>query len=526
MAPYAAVPLLAVLALPLQIAATAPAERDSWAARAEEMVRAGTLRPRRAQADTLVPGRIHTRLMQLHRGVPVLGAEVVVQEEAGRTISVLGTLFEGIDAPAEPVLTPDEALDVVERATGALLGLSRVGPLAIVPLPDGSFRLAYPVRALAGGDLAVHYVDARTGAIAWSRSVMERQAAPGMGTGVLGDPKKVSARPEGAAFVADDLLRPPSLVTFDLRGNVNRTVDFLNGVTDLRTADLAADADNTWTDGAAVDAHTYAGWTYDYLFKRFGRRGLDDADIRILSLVHPVRREDLARYSAAIVDVFYLNAFYAGDGIMVYGEGLPPGRTFQGQEFDYLAGGLDIVAHELAHGLTEYTSNLVYEGESGALNESFSDMIAAGVEFFFQPAGSGALRAEYLLGEDVIRPGGIRSMANPALFGDPDHYSRRYTGPLDGGGVHVNSAIPNHAFFLAIEGGVNRTSGVTVAGVGAARRDEIEKVVYRAFTFLMPPRANFATARAAMIQSARDLYGAGSAAERAVAEAWTAVGVP
>jgi bacillolysin len=528
-APYAAVTLLGVLALaaaPLQIAATGPAERDAWARKAAEMVAAGTLAPRRIVPDTLVPGRVHRRYAQLHRGVPVLGGELVLQEEAGRTVSVLGTLFEGIDAATEAAISPDRALDAVSRATGTDLGLSRAGPLSIVPLPDGTFRLAYPVRAFAGGELAVHYVDARTGAIAWSRGDLKRQAAPGTGTGVLGDAKKMSVRREAAGFVADDPLRPPSLLTFDMKGNVNRTVDFLNGVVDLRGSDLAADADNAWTDGAAVDGHTYAGWTYDYLFKRFGRRGLDDADLRILSLVHPVRREDIGRYSAAIVDVFYLNAFYAGDGIMVYGEGLPPGGTFQGQAFDYLAGGLDIVAHELAHGVTEYSSNLVYEGESGALNESFSDMMAAGVEFFFQPPGGGALQADYALGEDVIRPGGIRSMANPALFGDPDHYSRRYTGPLDGGGVHVNSSIPNHAFFLAVEGGVNRTSGLSVQGVGGARREEIEKVMYRAFVFLMPPRASFATARAATLQSARDLYGAGSAPERALAEAWTAVGVP
>src|SRR5688572_28461999 len=211
---------------------------------------------------------------------------------------------------------------------------------------------------------------------------------------------------------------------------------------------------------------------------------------------------------------------------MVYGEGLPAGGTFQDQAFDYLAGGLDIVAHELAHGVTEYSSNLVYEGESGALNESFSDMMAAGVEFFFQPPGGAALQADYTLGGDVIRPGGVRSMANPALFGDPDHYVCRYTGPLDGGGVHVNSSIPNHAFFLGIEGGVNRTSGLAVTGVGGARREEIEKAMYRAFVYLKPPRASFATARAATLQAARELYGPGSGAERALAEAWTAVGVP
>ena len=124
-----------------------------------------------------------------------------------------------------------------------------------------------------------------------------------------------------------------------------------------------------------------------------------------------------------------------------------------------------------------------------------------------------------------MRPGGIRSMSNPDAFGDPDHYSTRFTGSEDNGGVHINSAIPNQAFYLAIEGGTNRTSGLSVQGVGSANREQIEKVFYRAFTQLLNAGATFSTARAATIQAARDLYGNGSAAERAVSEAWTAVGV-
>ena len=83
----------------------------------------------------------------------------------------------------------------------------------------------------------------------------------------------------------------------------------------------------------------------------------------------------------------------------------------------------------------------------------------------------------------------------------------------------------NHAFYLAIEGGSNRVSGVTVQGVGAANREQIEKAFYRAFVFLLPASANFSTARAATIQAARDLYGANSAAATAITQAWTAVGV-
>lgn len=214
---------------------------------------------------------------------------------------------------------------------------------------------------------------------------------------------------------------------------------------------------------------------------------------------------------------------------MVYGEGLPVGLTFGGQRWNYLAGGLDIVAHELTHGVTDFSSRLIYRNESGALNEAFSDMMGTAVEFYFQPPGTGSRRADYLLGEDVITAAsfplnGIRSMQNPASFGDPDHYSVRYTGTLDNGGVHINSGIPNQAFYLAIEGGTHRLGG-RVTGVGSANREQIERVFYRAFTSFLAPSSNFAAARAATIQAARELYPGDPAVAAAVTQAWTAVGV-
>ena len=210
---------------------------------------------------------------------------------------------------------------------------------------------------------------------------------------------------------------------------------------------------------------------------------------------------------------------------MVYGEGLPPPLTIGRKNWNFLAGSLDVVAHELTHGVTDYSSALVYQGESGALNEAFSDIMGTAIEFFFQPAGTGTERADYLIAEDVVSPGGIRSMENPRAFGDPDHYRIRYTGFEDNGGVHINSGIVNQAYYLAVEGGTNRTSGIAVQGVGSANREQMEKIFYRAFTQLMPANASFSTARAATIQAARDLYGTTSAAERAVTQAWTAVGV-
>ena len=151
-------------------------------------------------------------------------------------------------------------------------------------------------------------------------------------------------------LVASDLLRPPLINTYDMQGNLGKVLGVLNGIANANDADLATDTDNEWTDGANVDAHTYAGYTYDYYFKRFGRRGLDNANLKMRSIVHPVRRNDLLNYSSGTVSLFFLNAFYAGDGLMVYGEGLPPGFVLSGtrQSVNFFAGALDVVAHELS----------------------------------------------------------------------------------------------------------------------------------------------------------------------------------
>jgi len=371
-----------------------------------------------------------------------------------------------------------------------------------------------------------YFLDASSGGVLMQFSDRQSQSAVGRATGVLGDSKKMSVSGSGTSFQARDLLRPPLVQTDDMKGDPIRTANFLSGFLNLGANDIAADSDNVWTDGTVDDAHAYAGYTYDYYFKRYGRKGLNDNNIRILSLANPVPRTAaaLTQYFTSFPD-FFVNAFYAGNGIMVYGVGLPQGFTLGGQTWNFLSGALDVVGHELTHGVTEFTSNLIYRNESGALNEAFSDIMGTSIEFFFQPAGSGDLKAEYLIGEDVVKPGGLRSMDNPGVFGDPDHYSKRFLGTADNGGVHINSGIANQAFYLAIEGGTNRTSGLAVQGVGGANREQMEKVFYRAFTQILPSNATFSMARAATIQASRDLFGANSNAERAVTQAWTAVGV-
>jgi bacillolysin len=509
---------------PRRIAAAATADTRAWAAHIEGMVREGGLALRAVRDDTLRSDRQHIRYAQVYRGVPVVGGDLVVQLSGADVVSVFGTLYDGIDIDAVAELSADRALEIISRASGQPLG--NRPELVVLPRPAGGFALVYTLPVFTGGDRIVYSIDAHTGAVVEARSEIQTQSAVGKGRGVLGDDKKMSVRATGSQFVGDDLLRPPLLQTFDFKGDFARTLLFLNGALRTTDSDLIGDADNDWSDGPGVDAHAYAGYVYDYYFKRFGRRGLDGNDLRLRSVVHPVSLADYNRYGPDVVNLFFVNAFYAGNGTMVYGEGLPAGVFLDGQSFKPFSAALDVVAHELTHGVTQFTSRLRGVGESGALNESFSDMMGTSAEFFFQAAGSGPLKADYQLAEDITTPGAIRSMDNPALYGQPDHYSARYLGPLDAGGIHRNCSIPNQVYYLAIEGGTNRTSRLSVQGVGAANREQIEKVMYRAFTSMMPSDADFATARLVTIQSARDLYGAGGAPERALIQAWTAVGVP
>ena len=498
----------------------------AWDGQVDRMLRTDELRVSWVRDDTLVAGRTHERLRQYHDGVPVFGGEVVRQLDRGVSVSLFGTLYQGITVSATPTLSAEDGRAAVAAVAQATVGPARQPELMVLPLVGGRYALAYRLQVATAGDVRVYFVDAHDGRLLMDYSNLQTAGEVGRAIGVLGDSKKISVDASGGTFVASDELRPPVIVTYDMKGDFTRTIDFLNGVVGLGLGDVASDSDNSWTDGANVDAHVYAGFTYDYYFKRFGRVGLDNNNIPMRSLVHPVRRQDLLIVPDEIIGPFFLNAFYAGDGVMVYGEGLPsPFVLSTLQRVNFFSGALDVVAHELTHGVTDFSSRLVYQGESGALNESFSDIMATGVEFLFQPSGAGLMRADYLIGEDVITPGGIRSLADPRAFGDPDHYSLRYTGTEDNGGVHINSGIPNHAFYLAVEGGTNRTSGLAVQGVGGANREQIEKAFYRAFALMLPPGATFSLARSATIQAARDLYGGGSAVERALTEAWTAVGV-
>jgi thermolysin len=518
----------------LRFSATTANDLRSWDQFVTSQERAGGLRVRQVVQDPSVPSRTVERLQQYHQGIPIWGAEVVRDSDRGVPVSIFGELSAPLDVDTLPGVTTDAARQLfLSREAGATL--LRPVDLLVLRRESGAHDLAYTTAISSANKVDRVFIDANSGAELLRYSLIQTQAAVGTGRGVVGDTKKMSVLFQGGTYVADDHLRPPVLVTFDMRGNLVRALDVIFVGRPLFVSDIASDSDNNWTDLAAVDAHAYMGWTYDYFFKRHGRRGLDNADRPLIAIINAVTQQGAVTLPFEFID-FVLNASWCdvcgpgGVGVMFFGNGIPSNFTFDGYNVNHLAGSIDIVAHELTHGVTSSSSNLIYMDEPGALNESFSDIMGTSVEFYFQQVGAGLGQADYLIGEDSWRrPGGglngIRSLVNPAAFGDPDHYSVRYTGSDDNGGVHSNSSIPNHAFYLAIEGGRNRVSGITVQGVGTANREQIEKSFYRAFVFLLPASATFSTARAATIQAARDLYGANSAAAQAITQAWTAVGV-
>ena len=314
-----------------------------------------------------------------------------------------------------PALAGAAAEQAIIAAAGGSGTLLRRIELTILPMAGGEPRLAYQTVVSRSGSVFRLFIDANTGAELLRFSEIQTQSAVGTGRGLVGDTKKMSTRPLAGAFVADDRLRPPSLLTYDMRNNFNRLLLVLDGLVPLTSADLATDTDNTWTDIPAVDGHAYIGWTYDYYFKRHGRRSLDNRDRPIVTLINGVSQQGSLNLSLDDFFTFAVNAFFCGQcgpgniGVMFFGNGFPSNFVLDGQNWTYLAGSLDVAAHELTHGVTDSSSGLIYQNESGALNEAFSDIMATSAEFYFQPVGAGIGQADFLIGEDSIRaPGGVR----------------------------------------------------------------------------------------------------------------------
>ncbi|PQZ40013.1 peptidase M4 [Bacillus sp. MYb209] len=354
---------------------------------------------------------------------------------------------------------------------------------------DGNYYLTYKVQLQFikpyGANWKI-YVNAEDGTIVDSYNAVTDADTPqkGYGIGVFGDRKNLNTTysSQSRNYYLKDTTKP-------MNGGFIETTTTNHGTdSDNIKNYYLFDTDNAWVDknqAPAVDAHFNAGKVYDYYKNVHNRNSFDGKGATIRSGIN--------------FGTNYNNAFWNGQQ-MVYGDG-------DGVEFAPLSGSLDVVAHELTHAVTEKSAELEYLNQSGALNESFSDVFG----YFVDPAN-------WDLGEAVYTPGvkgdALRSLSNPEKYGQPTHMNDyQYLPPTeegDNGGVHINSGIPNKAAYLTIN---------------AIGKEKAEKIYYRALTTYLTPTSDFSKARAALLQSTVDYYGVNSTTYQAVQKAWNDVGV-
>lgn len=462
----------------------------------------------------------HTRVRQSVNGVPVWEGEAIVHlKQDGSLASITDDLKESIAVNTEANLSPRVAIDVALDSYSGKAQLTEKPTADLwIYRADDRDRLVYRVTTprvdgSRGTSVPVTFVDAQTGENVFSYDNLQTGSGPSRYNGTV----SISTTTSAGTFYMEDTTR--RMGTFNMNSTGSESTG--TGGTQSRYTDTD-DIWNTAIQQAGVDAHFGAAKTFDYYQTVHARNGVDgnfgpgtttSAVGAIPLVVSRVHFGTSGRYN---------NAFWFNNQ-MSYGDG-------DGVNFTPLTT-VDICGHEMTHGVTERTANLTYARESGALNEGTSDILGAMVELY---ADGGAVSADtWKIGEDAYTPGtagdALRSMSNPNSVGDPDHYSvRLYQGTCtpssanDNCGVHTNSSIANHAFYLMAAGGTNRVSGITVTGIGTSAA---ERIWYRALTTYFTAGTTFAAARTATISAATDLFGAASTQVTGVTNAWCAVGV-
>jgi Zn-dependent metalloprotease len=305
----------------------------------------------------------------------------------------------------------------------------------------------------------------------------------------------VQHEPQAAAA----LLLPPA-------GERRTVYDAHNGSQgDLPGTRARGEGEPAAADAAVNQAYDGAGATFDFYQSVFDRNSVDGQGLELVSSVH--------------FETSYDNAFWDG-GQMVYGDG--DGQMFKRGGFTEC---LDVMAHELTHGVTQFTAGLRYRVQSGALNESFSDVFGSLVKQ--RSLGQTADQADWLIGEGIMGPRlpgpALRSLKAPGTAfqfdnqpGHMDHYVQL---PDDGdphhdhGGVHINSGIPNHAFYLA------------ATALGGNAWEKAGTIWYTTLTTRLNENSDFQAAADATVDVSGKLYGAGGAEEQAIRAAWEQVGI-
>ena len=458
-------------------------------------------------ADKL--GFIHEKFQQFYKKVKVEGAEYTVHSRNG-IIEQLSGEFKGITAvDVTPTISAPQALALAQKHVGATsyawdanvnsgyAGYKKpAGELVIIGGSEGDKigpRLAWKFDVYAVDILyrAYVYVDAKTGAILKENQRIHNTNEPSSGTSLFNGVVNFTADNTGSTYRLRQTASGGGIETYSLG----------NGTNYANATDITSATSVFTSDSVAVQAHWGAERTYDYFFTKHNRNSYNNLGAIIKSYVH---------YSTN-----YVNAFWDGTR-MTYGDG----NVSQG--YRSLVS-LDICGHEITHGVTEYSANLTYSNESGALNESFSDIFGEAVENFAKGSNDWLMSCDI----GVTGCGAFRSMSNPNVYGDPDTYkgTNWVTGTADNGGVHSNSGVQNKWFYI-LTSGESATNDVgnaySVTGLGI---EKASKIAYRNLTVYLSASSSYSNARDGAIQSAIDLYGAASPEVIATTDAWYAVGV-
>ncbi|WP_394825475.1 M4 family metallopeptidase [Pendulispora albinea] len=411
-------------------------------------------------------GDVHYRYTQFKNGLEVIGGELLVHSRGGVLYGANGSARDDLPAPAKASLSPQAAVGAAYGAYASLAGAE----LTAEPKAELAYRPSYDGDAL----LLVYKVTV--------------QGTEADGTPIL-DTVLVNAV---SGAIVD---RIPSIHTAK-----NREVHNLNGSTVLPGPVARTETGPASSDSIVNTNFNLLGTTYDAYSTLFNRDSINGRGSKLISSVH---------YSRA-----YNNAFWNGTQ-MVYGDG--DGRTFSN-----LATSLDVTAHELTHGVTTATSNLIYSNQSGGLNESVSDIFGQVTQWF--GAGKVISPGIFQVGEDIFTPGtpgdALRYLNDPKKDGRSLDFFADYRNGID---VHFSSGISNLAFFLLAQGGKHPRgrSTVQVTGIGIERAAQI---FYRANTSIFTASTTFAQAKTWTKQAATQL-GYPADVVDSVDAAWRAVGV-
>lgn len=390
-------------------------------------------------------GMTHLHMAQVYQGVPVFASDMAVHfTPDGKIAAINGRYVPGVSLSTAPDLTVDQAVAAAQSDFGGKATPSSIEPTQLMILAQD-----------------------RQAMLAWKVTLVNDNP------------------PARMVYFVDAHTGAIDAKYSALEGARNRMTYTAGNGTSLPGTLLISEGGSS-TDTVAQATHNNTGATYDYYWTTFGRDSFNNAGATLTSSVH---------FGSG-----YNNAYWNGYQ-MVYGDG-------DGYVFSPLGMGLDVVAHELTHAVTQYSANLVYSYQSGALNESYSDVFGEMVENYAHGSN------DWLMGEDVYTPtipgDALRSLSNPPQYGQPDNMSKYVATTSDNGGVHTNSGIPNKAAYNI------------ASAIGTAK---MQQIYYRTLTLYLTSSAQFTDARDASVQAATDLYGASSPEVAAVQNGFAAVGI-